>query len=67
MRDRHFIYSREDLIKVVDALEVLNKHYLISSIDRESASQLRVAPRWIVEESDTGNPLDYDGEIVANG
>ncbi|RPK29858.1 hypothetical protein [Paenibacillus xylanexedens] len=75
MSKRHYAYSCTELFKLIEALELLNKHYMITTLEQveEDVSwikKLSHKPRWIVEETECGNVLEYDlddaGWIKAN-
>lgn len=61
MSKRHIAKTRERLFKLIEALELLGKHYMITTLEQSGNSMsLRTEPRWIIEETECGNALEYE-------
>ncbi|WP_405131888.1 hypothetical protein MHB43_10290 [Paenibacillus sp. FSL H8-0317] len=53
---RHYARNRKRLLELIDALELLDVHYVISTMVHDENSKVGM-PRWIVDEVEQGKEV----------
>jgi hypothetical protein len=57
------VVSKDELIRIIDALELLDKEYSIATIKHDQESEKEPQPRWIIQE--VGSSDEQEGTTEA--